>query len=74
MNVLEVKLAVAEAFEAKEKSNDATFVETLQVEIDKFLLEFIHVVGKCIDDCSDSQRIPRKIEEASYRLTECYSV
>ena len=74
MNVLEIKLVVAEAMEAVEKSVDPTFSETLQVEIDKFLLEFIHVVGKCIDNCRDSQRVPRKIEEAANQLTECYSV
>lgn len=74
MRVHELKSIILAAVAVKEKSDDATFAEMLQREIETLLVKVINVMGKSIDDLKDDKRVPQDIQETANKLTECYSV
>ncbi|HMS91598.1 MAG TPA: hypothetical protein PKC87_05225 [Candidatus Absconditabacterales bacterium] len=74
MRVHELKSIILAAVAVKEKSDDATFAEMLQREIETLLVKVINVMGKSIDDLKDDKKVPQDIEETANKLTECYSV
>ena len=74
MNVQDLKGIISDASSAKEKSDDPTFAEVLQLEIEALLLKIINVMGRPIDDLKETKKVPQTIEEAANLLTECYSV
>lgn len=74
MTVAEIKSIVLDAVHAKEHSDDETFAEVLQGEIHDFLSTFTQLMGKPIDDISDKKKVPKELEEAANKLTECHTV
>lgn len=74
MNVQELKDLISDAANAKERSDDSTFAEMLQLEIEALLAKIVSVMGKPIDDLKETKKVPHAIEEAANLLTECYSV
>lgn len=74
MRVHELKSIILAAVAVKEKSDDATFAEMLQREIENLLVKVVNVMGKSIDDLKDVKKVPQDIEETANKLTECYSV
>ncbi len=74
MRVHELKSIILAAVAVKEKSDDATFAEMLQREIETLLVKVINVMGKSIDDLKDDKKVPQDIQETANKLTECYSV
>lgn len=74
MRVQDLKIIIRAAVAVKEKSDDTTFAEMLQREIEVLLSKINNLMGNSIDDLKDEKKVPQEIEEAANLLTECYSV
>lgn len=74
MKVKDINLIILAAVAVKEKSDDPTFAEILQNQIEVFLSKIEQVMGKSIDALSANKKVPKEIEDAANKLNECHSL